>query len=185
MKPYVFWLISEKRILSYSRKHVDQHLDLKRHLKNCSWSENLMKPDLKGKLSVDTSALIELIYCDKSGQNFKEALESDVVEAWTTEIAIAELRYVLCRKLGWRESTERVNKLLASGYIKVEDISKLINEASKTKCRRAISLPDCFTLALAQEIRGNALFARKEQDLTKEMQKAPFEVNIIFLEDEK
>jgi predicted nucleic acid-binding protein len=129
--------------------------------------------------------LIELIYCDEPGQNLKKALESDLVEAWTTELAVAELRYVLCRKLGWHESTERVNKLLASGYIKVEDTLKLINQASKTKCRRAISLPDCFTIALAHQIAGNALFARKEQDLTAEMHKEPFEVNILFLEDEK
>ena len=144
-----------------------------------------MKPDLKGKLAVDTSALIELIYCDEPGQKLKKALESDLFEAWTTEVAVAELRYVLCRKLGWHQSTERVNKLLASGYIKVEDTLKLINQASKTKCTRAISLPDCFTLALAHQIAGNALFAKKEQDLTDEMQKEPFEVNILFLEEEK
>jgi len=142
-----------------------------------------MKADLKGKLAVDTSALIELIYCDELGQELKKALESDLVEAWTTELAVAELRYVLCRKLGWHESNERVNKLLASGYIKVEDTLKLINQASKTKCRRAISLPDCFTLALAHQISGNALFARKEQDLTAEMHKEPFEVNILFLDE--
>jgi len=142
-----------------------------------------MKPDLKGKLAVDTSALIELIYCDEPGQELKKALESDLVEAWTTELAVAELRYVLCRKLGRHQSNERVNKLLASGYIKVEDTLKLINQASKIKCRRAISLPDCFTLALAHQISGNALFARKEQDLTAEMHKEPFEVNILFLDE--
>jgi predicted nucleic acid-binding protein len=144
-----------------------------------------MKQGLKGKLAIDTSALIELIYCEAPGQKLKKALENDLVEAWTTELAIAELRYVLCRKLGWRESSERVNKLLASGYVKVEDTSTLINQASKTKCKRAISLPDCFTLALAHKIAGNALFARKEQDLTTEIQRKPFETNIIFLEDQE
>ena len=144
-----------------------------------------MKQDLKGRLAVDSSALIELVYCEVPGQYFKKALESEVVEAWTSEIAIAELRYVLCRKLGWQESSERVNKLLASGYLKVEDTLALINEACKKKCRRAISLPDCFTLALAQKIEGNALFARKEYDLTKEMQRKPFKVTILFLEDQE
>jgi predicted nucleic acid-binding protein len=119
-----------------------------------------MKQDLKGKLAVDASALIELIYCDKPGQRLKEALESDLVEAWTTELAVAELKYVLCRKLGWKKSSERVRNLLSSGYIKIADTSPLINEASKTKCKRAISLPDCFTLSLAQKISGSALFAR-------------------------
>jgi len=143
-----------------------------------------MRQDLKGRLAIDTSALIELIYCEVLGQKLKNALESDMVEAWTTELAIAELKYILCRKLGWQESNERVNKLLASGYVKTEDTLTLINEASKTKCKRAISLPDCFTLALAQKIGGNALFARKEQDLTNEMKRKPFEVNILFLDDE-
>ena len=144
-----------------------------------------MKQDLKGKLAVDTSALIELIYCDESGQILKKALENDSVEAWTTEVAVTELRYALCRKLGWHQSNERASNLLASGYIKVEDTFKLINQASKTKCKRAISLPDCFIIALARQIAGSALFARKEQELTAEMKKEPFEVNILFLEDEK
>ena len=143
-----------------------------------------MKRDLKGKLAVDTSALIELIYCEAPGQKLKKALESNLVESWTNELAIAELRYVLCRQLGWHESNERVNKLLASGYIKIEDTLTLINEASKTKCKRAISLPDCFTLALAQKLGGNALFARKEQDLNNEMQRKPFEVCILYLDEE-
>jgi predicted nucleic acid-binding protein len=60
--------------------------------------------DLKGKLAIDTSALIELIYCDSLGQKLKKALETDTVEAYTTELAITELRYVLCRKLGWQQS---------------------------------------------------------------------------------
>lgn len=142
-----------------------------------------MKQDLKGKLAVDASALIELIYCDKPGQKLKDTLKSDLVDAWTTELAVAELKYVLCRKLGWHESSERVSKLLASGYIKIEDTSALINEASKTKCERAISLPDCFTLSLAQKISGSALFARKEKDLVGEMRRKSFGVNILFLEE--
>lgn len=141
-----------------------------------------MKRDLKGKLAVDASALIELVYCESPGQKLKEALESEIVEAWTTELAVSELRYILCRKIGWPESNERVEKILASGYIRIEDTSPLIEEASKTKCKRAISLPDCFTLALAQKIGGCALFAQKEKDLANEMQRKPFEVDILFLD---
>ena len=139
---------------------------------------------MKGKLAVDTSALIELIYCEALGQKLRQALENDLVEAWTTELALTELRYILCRKLGWPESSERVNKLLASGYFKVEDTLKLMNKAAELKCCRAVSLPDCFTIALAQEISGTALFARKEQDLTTEMQRKPFDINVLFLDDQ-
>jgi predicted nucleic acid-binding protein len=144
----------------------------------------LTKQHLKGKLDIDASALIELIYCEAPGQKLKQALKNDLVEAWTTELALTELRYILCRKPGWTESCNRVNKLLESGYLKVEDTLKLLNEAAKLKCCRAISLPDCFTIVLAQEIKGNALFARKEQDLTIEMQRKPFETKVIFLEDQ-
>ena len=141
--------------------------------------------DLKGKLAIDTSALIELIYCDSFGQKLKKALETDMVEAYTTETAITELRYVLCRKLGWQQSEERVNKLLASGYFKVEDTSQLINEAAKIKCERAISLPDCFILALAHKIEGNALFAHQEQELAEEIEKKSFGITLLFLEELK
>ena len=141
--------------------------------------------DLKGKLAIDTSALIELIYCDNLGQKLKKALETDMVEAYTTELAITELRYVLCRKFGWQQSKERVNKLLTSGYFTVEDTSQLINEAAKIKCQRDISLPDCFILALAHKIGGNALFARQEKELADEIGKKPFDIILLFLEEPK
>jgi predicted nucleic acid-binding protein len=139
-----------------------------------------MTKDLKGKLAIDTSALIELIYCDSLGQKLKKALETDMVEAYTTELAITELRYVLCRKLGWQQSKERVEKLLDSGYFTVEDTSQLINEAAKIKCKRAMSLPDCFILALAHKIAGNALFAHQEQELADEMGKKSFDTSLYF-----
>jgi predicted nucleic acid-binding protein len=139
--------------------------------------------DLKGKLATDTSALIELIYCDSLGQKLKKALETDMIEAYTTELAITELRYVLCRKLGWQQSKERVNKLLASGCFKVENTSQLINEAAKIKCLRAISFPDCFILALAHKIEGKALFAHQEQELADEMEKKSFDIILLFLDE--
>ena len=141
--------------------------------------------DLKGKLAIDTGALIELIYCDSLGQKLKKALETDLIEAHTTELTITELRYILCRKLGWQESCERVNKLVNSGYFMIEETSRLINEAAKIKCKRAISLPDCFTLALAHKITGGALFARQEQELVEEMGKKPFATPLVFLEEIK
>jgi predicted nucleic acid-binding protein len=110
-------------------------------------------------------------------------LGNDSVQARATELAITELRYVLCRKLGWRQSAERAKKLVASGYFKVEETPKLMNEAARIKCRMAISLADCFTLALAQEIGGSALFARNEQDLSAEMARKAFEATIVFLEE--
>jgi len=142
----------------------------------------LTKQDLNGKLAIDASALIELISCEIRGQKLRQALENDLVEAWITELALTELRYILCRRIGWPESSESVNKLLESGYFRVEDTQRLINQAPKLKCNRAISLPDCFTIALAKEIGGSALFAKREQDLTLEMKREPFDIGVLFLD---
>jgi hypothetical protein len=142
-----------------------------------------MKKDLSGKLALDTSALIELVLSTTSGLKLKEALKAETIETSTTTLNITELRYVLCRKLGSQKANDIVDKLLASGYITVEDISPLTLEASMHKCTRAISLCDCFTLALADKSSSAATFARKEKELITEMQKKPFHLKIIFLED--
>lgn len=142
-----------------------------------------MKKDLSGRLVLDTSALIELVLSTTAGLKLREALKAETVETSTTTLNITELRYVLCRKLGRQKANDIVDKLLASGYITVEDISPLMLEASMHKCKRAISLCDCFTLALAHKSSSAATFARKEKELITEMQKKPFDLKIIFLED--
>jgi predicted nucleic acid-binding protein len=144
-----------------------------------------MKGDLSGKLALDASALIELVFSTPAGLKLREALEGEAVEACASELAIVELRYVLCRRLGWAESERRVDKLLASGYIYVEASSSLIKEASKYKCERAVSLADCFCLALARKNDCRSLFARREGDLAKEAGKKPLDVEMLFLEDYK
>jgi predicted nucleic acid-binding protein len=142
-----------------------------------------MKRDLSGKLALDTGVLIELLFSTPTGLKLKEALKAGLVEAYITEFSIVELRYILCRRLGLIESDERVDKLLASGYISIEDTLHLIKDASRYKCERAISLADCFCLALAHKSSCSALFPRREKDLVKEMQRKPFDVEILFLED--
>ncbi len=142
-----------------------------------------MRKDLSGSLVLDASALIEALYLSPMGLGLVEALEKDLVVAYTTEASIAELRYISCRKLGPSESKERVDRLLASGYIHVEDTSFLIEKAARLKCERAISLTDCFCLALAHEYACRALFARREGELVREMRRKPLNVEIAFLED--
>lgn len=142
-----------------------------------------MKRGLSGRLVLDGSALVDAVFSSPSGVRLVEVLEKELVIAYTTELGIAELRYVVCRKLGLKESKERVDKLLASGYVQVEDVSGLIEDTARLKCERAISLADCFCLALARKNGCGALFARRESDLIKEMRKKPFDVEVLFLED--
>jgi predicted nucleic acid-binding protein len=119
------------------------------------------------------------------GVLFKDFLKSGVVEAFVSEVAVAELRYVICRKHGWAVSSKRVDDLLKSGYFRVEASSFLIEDVARLKCERALSLADCFCLALARRFAFGALFARREDDLVKEMWKKPLDVEVLFLEDYK
>jgi hypothetical protein len=85
--------------------------------------------------------------------------------------------------MGKEEAKARVEKLLASGYLLVEDISGLIETAADYRCERAISLPDCFTLFLGRRGSLPVLFAGRERELASEMERKPFDLEILFLED--
>ena len=142
-----------------------------------------MKGSITGTLAIDTGVIIELLLQSEVGVAIRNALLDEIIDAHTTEIAITETKYILCRKLGWKESCKKVEKLLASGYINVYRTDQLIDLAAKYKCERSISLADCFILALAKKLGCKALFARREQELVKEMEKKEFDVEIVFLED--
>ncbi len=85
--------------------------------------------------------------------------------------------------MGKEEAHARVKYLLDSGYIVLYEDTKLIELAAEYKCRKKVSLADCFTLALAKKISSPALFAKRKEELLEEMSKEPFDVKIMFLED--
>jgi predicted nucleic acid-binding protein len=138
---------------------------------------------LAGSLVFDAGALIELVFSTPAGSRLMELMIDGKIEVHATEVAMVELGYILCRRVGKEEAKKRIDKLLASGYITVESTSPLMDAASEYKCERAISLPDCFSLALARRLSIPVLFATREKELVKEMEKRPFDVEIIFLED--
>jgi predicted nucleic acid-binding protein len=141
-----------------------------------------MRKGLEGIFVLDAGVLIELVlFTDKAAGLFK-AMIDEKVTVKTTELATTELRYILCRKLGIEESRERVGKLLKSGYIEVVD-APLGELASEYKCKRSISLADCYSISLAKAISAPVLFAAKEEELLREMDRKPFDVEILFLED--
>jgi hypothetical protein len=55
--------------------------------------------------------------------------------------------------------------------------------AGAYKCERAISLADCYVLGLAKLEQADALFARRERELEKEIEKKSLDVQVHFLED--
>ena len=131
----------------------------------------------------DTSVLVELIAGTKLGSMVYEALKEDLVKPVTSELNIAELRYILCRKVGRAKSTEIVTDLLSSGYLQVLPISGLIEDASRLKCEGPLSLVDCFTIALGEKLKLAVAFARRERELLAALSLKPFKVQVFFLEE--
>jgi hypothetical protein len=127
---------------------------------------------------LDASALIELAYATPTGEKVKNLLE-DAGEALTTQLALTELYYILCRKLGAKFAREKLNDLMASNYV-IPYGEPLISEAGKIKCERKISLADSHIIALANKINGRAIFARREKELDREDKSRAFEVELLF-----
>ena len=136
-----------------------------------------MKRELEGSLVFDSGSILELLYSTSNGVKLKEVLKAESVEGNISEITVAEISYVLCRKLGTEEARTRVKNLLDSGYITVHETFKLIEYASDYKCKRNLSL------ALAKKLTVPVLFARREKELLDEISSKPFDVEILFLED--
>ena len=143
-------------------------------------NEEKMIDKLKGTLAFDTSVLIELVFSTSRGNKIKHLLEANQIDAHVTDLSICELAYILCRKIGWTEGKVRVENLKGSNYLAITPIGDLIPSASKYKCRRAISLADCFCLSLSKKLDCPALFVR-ERELEKEMAKNEFDVKIILI----
>jgi len=142
-----------------------------------------MRRELAGSIAFDTSALLELIFSTPSGLKLKEALLAERVLGHASEYSIFELEYVLCRRLGWSEALRRVEALTASGYVVLHETARLMHTAALLKCRLGIAAGDCFTLAVAKRIEGPALFARREEELVKAIERGGIGVKVLFLED--
>ncbi|RLE74564.1 MAG: PIN domain nuclease [Thermoprotei archaeon] len=130
----------------------------------------------------DTSVLVEIMGGTRLGRVAYDLLLRGGVDAFISEIHVAELKYVICRKQGFEKSKTIVEKLLKSGYVHVLPISDFIDRAAKIKCERAISLVDAFTIALGEELGLTVVFAKLEKELKKEVEKKPFETTITTIE---
>lgn len=134
------------------------------------------------EIACDAGVLIELIQKGSKLPLFQQIVQ-DRVNPKITILALTELQYILCRKLGAQKSEEKVNALIDSNYFEISYLHELRPIASVLKCQRAISLPDCFTIALAINRSIPALFATREKELDKEIQKKPFQTRILFLDE--
>jgi len=139
---------------------------------------------LSGTVSLDASVLIELLSGTVASRPLQEAIENNRVSAYTTFLALSEAEYILCREFGEETARQKLDSLIQSKTIDIVEDSFLLHDAAGVKCGRAIALGDCHTIALAQKLKGTALFAHLEEDLDREIRRKPFPVAIAFLQSD-
>lgn len=142
-----------------------------------------MKRGLRGDMAFDTGVLLEFFSGSRAGEVVYRAMRERRVFPLITELNLVELHYVLCRKVGFEDASQKVSALVESGCIQVVETGRVSQRAARLKCERSISLADCFTIALGEEMGIPALFARREKELLTELDRRPFEVPILFLDE--
>lgn len=134
-------------------------------------------------MAFDTSVLLEQLLSSERGTIIKNSIIRGEVIPYITEVTLTETLYILCRHIGWNKAREKVKLLADSGFFIIEELEHVREKAAQYKCKRRISLADCFTLGLAKYISAPALFAFKEKEIIEEDVKEPFDIEIIFLEE--
>jgi hypothetical protein len=145
--------------------------------------KRLKNSTVNASYALDTSVIIEMLVSSSLGGWVMNALISDSVQAYTSDVNLAEAEYVLCRKLGPEESRSKIDDLKNSNYLTVANSEQVSRIAAQIKCKRAISLSDCFCLATAEATASKPLFAFREKELEREMKKRNGELRVVFLED--
>src|SRR5437870_8054952 len=142
-----------------------------------------MKEELQGNLVFDTGPLLELLNGSTLGAMVRERLEFEGPTPMTGEMNIAELRYLTCRKAGWRKSDETVGALLNSGALEVMPASEFLEGAAEMKCGRSVSLIDCLTISMGERLGIPVVFAKHEREIDREVWMKPFRSKLLFLVD--
>jgi len=141
-----------------------------------------MKKDLSTYpgVVVDTGVWIEYFSETTLGQKFKDKIVEDRISIYISETVVSEIFYVLCRQKGYQEAKKKIEMVLdGAEVIEGREIQMI---AGKYKCERAISLSDCFTMAVSKNMGYPALF-KEEEEIRQEINTKAFDVELFFLED--
>ena len=136
----------------------------------------------KGSIAIDTGALIEYLEDSALGRKFQEhVLENeDVQKFYISPLVITELEYIYCRKIGFKLAKERVLGFLKDFNISEE--SQLRDEAAKLKCQFAISIADCYSIALAI-LNNIPIYMKHEVEIDPVLKQQKPPAQIIFIDD--
>lgn len=141
-----------------------------------------MKNKVNETTVLDAGVLIALALGEPSTMELSQNIVNHHVSYACTEIALCELNYILCRRLNWKEATEKTENLLRSSLVSVIPSHALWTEAARTKCKATIALPDCFTIAAARLAKGKAMFLRREREIVDAINQKQISDTIEFVE---
>ena len=141
-----------------------------------------MKPS-KDSYSLDSGVLIEMLLGTPGSRIISDPLLlGSPIIAYTCHFNLSEAEYVLCRLLGRTQARSKVDNLVRSNYINLTDAGRLYANAAEIKFERSLALGECYTVANAKVTGSIALFAFQEEELKSEMERKPFDVEILFIE---
>jgi len=141
--------------------------------------------DLQGNLAVDTSVWIEFFLGTREGNQFLQYLEKSTSnQIYISLSTLAEVYYIICRLKGENLAKQTVELLKSIKNLVIDNTETLTELGGSIKCKRAIALTDCLNIALAQKYNCPALFAVKEAELQKEIDRKSFAVKMIFLKED-
>jgi len=143
----------------------------------------LKNDTVNGSYALDTSVIIEMLVASSLGKWVMNALIADSAQAYTSDVNLSEAEYVLCRKLGPEESRSKIDNLKNSNYVTVANSEQVSRIAAQIKCKRPISLADCFCLATGEATASRPLFAFREKELEREIKRHNGDLKVTFLED--
>lgn len=134
-------------------------------------------------MTLDTSAIIEYLMGTKLGSIVKEYFETLKLEekVYCSLYSISEIFYVLCRLKCLEYAVDKINTMLSSRVIEINNTEEMALKTGRLKCKRAISIGDCSCIVTAKITRSRAVFAQREKELVNAMKRKPFNVEILFL----
>lgn len=142
-----------------------------------------MTTELIGDMVFDTSAFIELLNLTPKGSLLKDSLVSEKLFAHISEVSLSEVVYILCRRIGYEKSISAIRSVIDTQYFDVVQSTPLYELAGRYKCERALSIVDCYSLALGKHLGLPILFAMRETELAREIKRKAFDVKLVFLHD--
>ncbi|MCI4464730.1 MAG: PIN domain-containing protein [Thermoproteus sp.] len=132
------------------------------------------------RLAVDTGALLATL--DGTSDALVKLAERGA-QLVMTPVNMAEVYYVLCRRLGEAEAAAIVKDLVESDVVHVVSPPGVHTEAARCKCRNSIALADCYSISLARRLGIKAVFNR-ERELEEAMGRDPQLARLIVFLDQ-